>query len=127
MSEPLEQFKTTLKDAGLSLTEARLAVFEALQGKEPQTMSEVVRASAGRADRASVYRSVAIFEDLGIVQRLQIGWKYKLELSDKFHRHHHHLTCLRCGTTSPLPEDAQLEARLHRLAEAQGCLMQGHQ
>jgi Fur family ferric uptake transcriptional regulator len=127
MAEPLQQFSTTLKASKQSLTKSRLAVFGALQDKEPQTMREVVEACKGRVDRASVYRTIALFEKLGIVQRLQIGWKYKLELSDAFHHHHHHLTCLKCGRTIPLPEDRQLEARLHGLARAQNFVMQGHQ
>lgn len=127
MSEPLDQLKTTLKTNRQSLTTVRLAVFSALQGKEPQTMRELVEACGGQVDRASVYRTVALFERLGIVQRLQIGWKYKLELSDAFHQHHHHLTCSRCGITIPLPEDTSLERRLHQLAQTQGFTMQGHQ
>lgn len=127
MSEPLEQFKKTLKARGQSLTRTRLAVFTALQDKEPQTMREVVKACEGQVDRASVYRTISLFEGLGIVQRLQIGWKYKLELSDAFHHHHHHLTCLKCGRTIPLPEDRQLEARLHMLSRSQNFIMKGHQ
>jgi len=127
MDKPLEQLRTTLKKHRQSLTGARLAVFKALENKEPQTMREIVAACAGKADRASVYRTVALFERLGIAQRLQIGWKYKLELSDAFHRHHHHLTCLSCGRTFPLPEDRQLEAGLHSLSRAQGFLMKDHQ
>jgi Fur family transcriptional regulator, ferric uptake regulator len=127
MSEPLEQFKTTLKKHGQSLTDARLAVFKALQDQEPQTMRDIVRACAGKADRASVYRGVALFERLGIIQRLQIGWKYKLELSDTFHHHHHHLTCRRCQKVIPLPEDRALEERLRLLAAGQRFRMQDHQ
>jgi Fe2+ or Zn2+ uptake regulation protein len=127
MTEPLEQFKTALKTNSQSLTETRLAVFKALQDKEPQTMREVVAACAGQVDRASVYRTISLFERLGIAQRLQIGWKYKLELGDAFHRHHHHLTCAKCGTTIPLPEDRQLEARLHMLSRTQDFIMKGHQ
>ncbi len=67
-------------------------------------------------DRASVYRTVALFETLSIVQRLQTGWKYKLELSGAFHQHHHHATCLRCGTTIPLPEHPTLEKLLHDIS-----------
>lgn len=126
MSEPLEQFRNTLKHHGYSLTRARLAVFGALQGKEPLSMSQVAQACAGKADRASVYRTVALFEELGIVRRLQIGWKYKLELSDAFHYHHHHLTCLKCGRVIPLPEDRQMEARLHTLARGQDFVMKDH-
>ena len=127
MSEPSAQLKDTLKRHRQSLTGTRLAVFAALENKEPQTMREVVAACAGRADRASVYRTIAVFERLGIVQRLQIGWKHKLELSDAFHRHHHHLTCHRCGRTFALPEDRQLEKRLALLAGSQDFTMQGHQ
>lgn len=127
MTEPLQQFKTTLKTGKQSLTKSRLAVFKALQDKEPQTMREVVEACKGQVDRASVYRTIALFEKLGVVQRLQIGWKYKLELSDAFHHHHHHLTCSKCGRTIPLPEDRQLEARLHTLSRTQNFIMKGHQ
>ena len=127
MSDPLEEFKTALQTEAYSLTKTRQLVFAALQDKEPQTMREIVQACAGQVDRASVYRTIAMFERIGIVQRLQIGWKYKLELSDAFHHHHHHLTCRRCGKTIPLPEDAELEARLQALANAQSFTMQGHQ
>src|ERR1700759_5537066 len=105
MNEPHARLQTTLKDHHQSLTAARVHVFEALQGHEPQTMHPIVEACRGGPDRASVYRAIALFERLGIVQRLQMGWKYKLELSDAFTHHHHHLTCLRCGRIIPLPED----------------------
>jgi Fur family transcriptional regulator, ferric uptake regulator len=127
MADPSELFKVLLRKHSQSLTRTRLAVFSALQDKEPQTMREIVAACTGKVDRASVYRTITLFERLGIVQRLQIGWKYKLELSDTFHHHHHHLTCRRCGRTIPLPEDRQLEARLHTLSRGQGFTMLGHQ
>ncbi len=127
MIEPFEQFVSTLKQHGQSLTKSRQYIFSALQGEEPQTIAEIVAVCRGRVDRASVYRTIALFERLGIVQRLQIGWKYKLELSDAFHRHHHHLTCRRCGQTIPLPEDAVLERRLADLANQYNFQMEDHQ
>lgn len=127
MIEPLEQFQTTLKDQGHSLTKSRQLIFLALQDKEPQTMAELMAACAGRVDRASLYRTVALFERLGVVQRLQIGWKYKLELSDAFHHHHHHLTCRRCGQVTPLVEDTLLEKRLAAAARRSGFQMEDHQ
>jgi Fur family ferric uptake transcriptional regulator len=90
-------------------------------------MHEIVAACGGQVDRASVYRTISLFEKLGIVQRLQIGWKYKLELSDRFHHHHHHLTCLKCGRTFSLPSDSTLEQRLKILATGQNFRMSGHQ
>jgi Fe2+ or Zn2+ uptake regulation protein len=126
MIEPIQQLKTSLKGHG-SLTRPRQIVFAALQDQEPQTMRQLVAACQDQVDRASVYRAVALFERLGIVQRLQIGWKYKLELSDIFHHHHHHLTCLKCGRTFPLPEDQILEKRLRAFSKAQNFKMRGHQ
>lgn len=89
-------------------------------------MREIV--SRSRAiDRASVYRTIALFEQLGIVQRLQVGWKYKLELSDDFHEHHHHMHCTHCGQTTALPEDPALEKNLDQMAAAHGFRLQSHQ
>jgi Fur family ferric uptake transcriptional regulator len=127
MSEASQQLATYLKAHGQSLTKPRQIVFVALQNNQPQTMSQLVAASAGRVDRASVYRTVTLFEKLGIVQRLQLGWKYKLELSDAFQHHHHHLTCLRCGRVIPFDEAPSLEKNLRAIAQAKKFTMQGHQ
>ena len=127
MLDASEEFKTTLNTRAYSLTKTRQLVFAALQDKEPQTMAEIVAACQNRADRASVYRTINLFEKLGIVQRLQIGWKYKLELSDRYHYHHHHLTCSKCGQTFALPNDQRLEQRLRQLSREQNFHMRGHQ
>lgn len=127
MIEPMKEFETKLKAAGYSVTASRRIVFTALQDKEPQTMREILLACDGAVDRASVYRTIALFEELGIAKRLQIGWKYKLELSDAFHHHHHHLTCLKCGEIQPLQEDALLEERLRALADSHQFAMSEHQ
>ncbi|MEO8104953.1 MAG: transcriptional repressor [Candidatus Saccharibacteria bacterium] len=100
----------------LHVTKVRQLVYQVLQDHEPQTMQQLVGHCQNRIDRASVYRTVRLFEHLAIIQRLQIGWKYKLELSNAFQDHHHHLTCLQCGRVTPLPEDHLLETQLTRLA-----------
>lgn len=127
MSEPLDRLRNALKQHGYSATKTRERVFQALQNQEPQTMHAVIADCQPTVDRASVYRTIALFERLGIVQRLQIGWKYKLELSGGFHHHHHHLSCLRCGKVVALREDDQLEARFVQLAQAQHFHIQDHQ
>ncbi len=98
-----------LKSRGNSLTTSRLKVFEALNRQESQTMTELIKKLSGLVDRASVYRIISLFEKLGIVERIQIGWKYKLELSSAFSYHHHHLTCTNCGRDVPIHENSALE------------------
>lgn len=71
---------------------------------------------AGRIDRASLYRVISLFENLGIVERLYIGWKYKIELSGIFSPHHHHITCLKCGKLVVLKEDSEIEQLIASLA-----------
>lgn len=120
-----DSFKALVKQAGYSVTRARLAVFGALVGQEPLSMPELV-GRVREVDRASVYRAIDLFERLGIVQRLSSGWKYKLELTDKFTEHHHHLTCTNCGRTVPLSEH-EFERFIDQTARLHGFTPTAHQ
>src|SRR5579884_2302047 len=115
MSQINQDIATILKNNGLSVTKQRLFVFKLLEVREPLTMYELYDLAKGRLDRASLYRIITVFEKLGIVQRINIGWKYKIELSDKFSDHHHHLTCLKCHKVIPISE-AELETFISGLA-----------
>ena len=121
-----ETFEKSLRDAAQSITKPRQAVFDALQHHRSLTMAELVKACSG-VDRASVYRTVEVFEKLGVVVRIPNGWKYRLELGDAFHEHHHHATCTNCGASIALPEDKTLEKRLHELAARRNFTLQSHQ
>ncbi|MDB5170068.1 MAG: transcriptional regulator, Fur family transcriptional regulator, ferric uptake regulator [Candidatus Saccharibacteria bacterium] len=115
-----------LKQHHVSLTKPRKQIYEVLSHNEPLTMQELIT-SLPQIDKTTAYRTVALFESLGIVQRLQIGWKYKLELSNQYQDHHHHITCLQCGQTVALPEDEVIEERLLALAAVQGFEPKDHQ
>jgi Fur family ferric uptake transcriptional regulator len=118
-----------LKAGGYSNTQVRRVLFETLlnSGHQPKTMAQLIAATEGVADRASVYRAVDILQSIGIINRLNIGWKYKLELSDDFHGHHHHMNCGQCGKTISAEDDKDFEAQLHRLASTYGFTITDHQ
>lgn len=116
MSQINHEIATILRDNGLSVTKQRVYVFELLENQEPLTMYELYDLAKGHLDRASLYRIITVFEKLGIVQRINIGWKYKIELSDKFAEHHHHLTCLKCQRVIPINED-ELESFITDLSK----------
>ena len=122
-----ETLKTLLKEDGASLTKPRKAVFDLLYNQEPQSMQVLARRAAGKVDRATVYRTVELFERLGIARRLNIGWKYKIELSDVFTGHHHHMYCSNCGRTYDLPENPMLETMIDTVAGKTGFSPRGHQ
>jgi len=125
MGADIERFKELLKTSGHSVTKARLSVFGAFLGNEPVGMAELVR-RVPEVDRASVYRAINLFEQLGIVQRVNIGWKYKLELTDRFAAHHHHLSCTNCGRTIEMNEE-ELEQLIRSLARAHDFTPTAHQ
>lgn len=112
----LPRLKEILTKKNYSLTRPRLTVFSALQGTKPKTMKELVDSVDGVIDRASVYRTVALFEDLGIINRIQHGWKYRIELSDDFTPHHHHLTCNNCQKVISFDEPGNFGALITKIS-----------
>lgn len=116
----------TLKSAGHSLTKPRQAVFSALQAGKPRTMRELTLDLASVIDRASIYRTVDLFEKLGIVKRVQTGWKWRVELSDQFTPHHHHLTCNTCGSVVSFDEPPGFETLLNSIAAKHGFVADDH-
>lgn len=110
-------FSALLASNGYSNTKQRQILFKLLSGQEPMSMHDICVAARGSMDRASVYRTIAIFEQIGVVRRINIGWKYKIELSDTFAEHHHHLSCLRCKKIIPINEQA-LESFVDKVAAA---------
>lgn len=125
MSSAADTLSAMLKAHGYSVTKPRLAVFEQLLDQEPLSMYDLVQ-KLPETDRASVYRTVALFEELGIVIRINIGWKYKLELSEAFTSHHHHMSCLNCKKIIPINESA-LEQVISQLGIAHGFTITAHQ
>lgn len=116
-----------LKEAGQSVTKPRLQVFEALhRANGPVAVSALAGMLENQVDRASVYRTVALFRRLGFVRDVAVGWRPMVELGDRFDTHHHHLTCSNCGGSAVF-EDKNLEAVLVKLAREQGYVLETHQ
>ena len=124
MESAQAQFMSLLKISGYSITTPRLLVFEMLYTYGLQTISQLIIRSAP-CDRASVYRSVELLENLGVVNRIQQGFKYKLELSEIFLPHHHHIVCTKCGRHTDV-EQNKLEELLTAIAENENFTLTSH-
>lgn len=116
-----------LKDKGYSMTAVRLAVCELLWGQEPMSMRDIAAQCEDKLDRTSLYRTIGLFEKLGLVRRVYIGWKYKVELSDVFTHHHHHIACSVCSKIVAMTEDDQIERLIAILAKRYGFAAESHQ
>lgn len=118
------RFAELLKQHGYSVTTPRKVVFEVLYSYGLQTMSQLITRSKG-IDRASTYRAIDILEKIGAVSRVPQGFKYKIELSEKFLPHHHHITCSNCGRQSDI-ELGTLEILLEKIAVDNEYTLQSH-
>lgn len=123
----LATFKRLLSEKGYRVTRAREATFKLLVSPEPQSIKDILKKANGTVDRVSVYRNVDLLERLGIVQRIYVGWKYKLELSDEFISHHHHLSCLGCGKVIDIQDEKHINEFIHEVAKKFGFKPRRHQ
>ena len=109
---------------------ARRAVVELL-GREDcclsaQDIHDRLRAGGERVGLASVYRTLDGLDELGLVQRVDLGdGVSRFERADPRGDHHHHLVCGDCGRVEPF-EDPALEAALARVAGGRGYDLAAH-
>lgn len=109
-------FASIIKGNGHKLTATRLAIFESLSEHDSMLMAELVESLKQACDRASIYRTIELFESLNIIKKVAIGWKYRIELSDIFRGHHHHAVCLSCDRVIDFSETSAFETALRQLA-----------
>lgn len=123
--DPNEKLKALLKKQGYSVTKPRLATFTALlTAHEAQTVAQLIERLPD-IDMVSVYRTLQLFEKVGIVHRVWNGFKSKIELSEMFSPHHHHFVCRQCGNAIAI-ESESLEQSLHALEAEYGFDLQEH-
>lgn len=88
-----------LREHGVQVTAQRLAVLRAVSGQPHVTadaVAEVVRAEIGVISRQSVYDTLGLLVDVGLIRRIQpVGSAARFE--DRVNDNHHHLICRTCG------------------------------
>jgi len=76
--------------------------------------------------RATVYRALEQMEELGLVQKIDVGGDSSgYEKVDPEGHHHHHIVCTDCGKVVPF-EDPALEEVIHDLRKPKGFQIQSH-
>ncbi len=114
-----------LRAQGVRLTGSRCRLIAGIPRDTPfraEDLWKALRARDPRLGRATVFRTLAVLQQVGVLERVQRpdgSWCYRLCMGAA---HHHHLTCAACGRDevvdgTPL---ADLEAALGRVAAAYG-------
>lgn len=100
MTTVLPDPSALLRDAGLRITDSRIAVLSALAAS-PHASADAVFAEVAptlpKASRQSVYNALGDFVDAGLVRRIEPAGQpmlFELRVDDN----HHHLICTGCGT-----------------------------
>ena len=119
-------FEEYLKSKHVSITAPRKKIYETLLNtSEPISMDQLIKLCKP-LNRVTVYRVIELFERISVVHRIQVGWKYKLELSDLFHQHHHHITCSVCHKIVGVEEPEGFEEIVRILGESKGFIIDNH-
>ncbi len=98
----MENLISLVKESGAKLTNPRRQILEKLiKFNRPLTLKEIHN-KCKNINFASVYRSIKLFYELGIVNEINFADnKIRYELTNK--KHHHHIICSECGEIKELP------------------------
>jgi Fur family ferric uptake transcriptional regulator len=123
-----DQVHAVLYRAGLKRGGARERVIELLAG-QPCALSaveieEALKADGRRTARASIYRTLELLAEHGLVERIEVGdGQARFERAGE--HHHHHLVCERCRRLVAF-DDPGLERAIARLSDRLGVRLSGH-
>ncbi len=117
-----------LTQKGYKLTAQRRAVIDVVVSSSehlaPAALYERVRRTHPAIGLVTVYRTLEMLSELGLICRVHRGGKsrsYTLALLG----HHHHLVCSRCGTVADFT-GCDLEELQQRLSQDTGFKIEGH-
>jgi len=114
--------------AGLRMTEQRRVIALVLQESDDHPDVEELYARASTIDPkiclATVYRTVKLFEETGILERLEFG-DGRARYEDAEREHHDHLIDITTGAVIEFV-DPEIEALQERIAAKLGYTLRGH-
>lgn len=113
---------------GLRMTEQRRVIAQVLEEAEDHPDVEALHARASARDPrisiATVYRAVKLFEEYGILERLEFG-DGRARYEDADRAHHDHLIDMNTGEVIEFV-DPEIEELQERIARRLGYRLKGH-
>ncbi|MDA2978321.1 MAG: Fur family transcriptional regulator [Actinomycetota bacterium] len=114
------QIERRLAEQEIRYTQGRRSVVAALAVAEgPLTASDLLATLKGDVPLSSLYRTLAIFEEVGVVTpHLSTRGLARYELSEWLTGHHHHLVCVECGFVEDVEAPKTEEDQVRNLVNA---------
>lgn len=101
LQQRVDRCEEVLRDAGVRVTQQRLEIFRIVATStdhpDAETVFEAVRSSLPTVSLDTVYRTLWLLTDLGLITTL--GLPRQRFRFDGNTRPHHHFVCTRCGLT----------------------------
>ncbi|MEM1429070.1 MAG: Fur family transcriptional regulator [Pseudomonadota bacterium] len=117
-----------LEAKGLRMTEQRRVIAEVLdESHDHPDVEELHTRATARDERislATVYRTVKLFEEAGLLDKLEFG-DGRARYEDAEREHHDHLIDMKSGEVIEFV-DAEIEALQEKIAERLGYRLMGH-
>ncbi len=132
MSIQERQVEERLASRGIRFTGGRRTVVAGLvQADGPRSAAELNADLEGAVPVSSVYRSLAVLEEAGVVEpHHSVKGITRYEIAEWLAGHHHHLVCVECGAVEdielPSELEAQLEIVVRRLSDLSSFSASGH-
>lgn len=119
--ETTEAVRGRMADRGIRFTGGRQAIIRALQiTSGPQSAAELHRRLQGAVPLSSLYRSLAVMSEAGILAMHHSNGLARYELAEWLAGHHHHLVCLQCGSVDDFELAPRQEKELFALVAKVG-------
>ncbi len=110
----IDEVAAKIRGRGYKATPQRLKILRALATQQHQSMEEL-RRRCPQVGLVTMYRTLHLLSELGIVRRMDLGDGPRYELAED---HHHHLICESCGDISEF-EECPLDSELVSLASSE--------
>jgi Fur family transcriptional regulator, ferric uptake regulator len=122
MSHHFTDYQSVIRKAGYRVTTQRVLILDAVcDGGGHTTLGEVyarVRVDDPTIDRSTLYRTLKLFVELGLVVSAEPGDGETYYEIAKAHRHHH-LVCRICGTQQEI-DHAVVQRMFDQLSDVYG-------
>ena len=119
---------SAIADAGYRLTGPRRAVAALLAARTGHftaaDLAEDARERRLGIGRATIFRALDVFAELGVVERIDLPSGQHAYISCE-PAHHHHVVCSRCGTTADV-DDKGLSSVVREIAAQTGYTVDSH-
>jgi Fur family transcriptional regulator, ferric uptake regulator len=125
----LDEFKIFLKKEKLKFTKEREIILQEVLKRrdhfDADELSADLRAGGLKVSRATVYRTLDILDEIGVVHKATLGHKHNHYENMVGRKHHDHLVCLNCDKVIEFVDD-EIERLQEEVCKKLGFVIKRH-